>query len=51
MVLETDPVYYAIQVVSENGYTVIKNEFVSLLIIIFVGVGALIGYLIGKRKK
>lgn len=55
MVLESNPVYDAIQIVSENGYAVIDEGFLEIAlplgILLFIGIGMIIGYFIGRKSK
>jgi len=55
MVLETNAVYEAIQILSEKGYFVIDQGFLGLVlplgIFICIGTGIVIGYFIGKKTR
>jgi len=49
MVLETNPVYDAIQICSENGYMVMAEWFVPIAIGIIFIVGACVGFYAGYK--
>lgn len=51
MILEEDLIYYAMQLLGENGYIVIKDWFFYLMVVLFSLVTFAIGYRLGSRRK
>jgi hypothetical protein len=50
MVLESDMVYDAIQIVSENGYVVIEQNFFSIVLSVGIAFVFFMGFLFGFRE-
>jgi len=51
MVLETNVIYDAIELCSENGYIVINETFVGISIIGLICIGFIFGFLVGIKDK